>query len=297
MTESITIEYQPLLSGNIFHKRNLMVTPEELYGIIIMANIITTSDNITIKSRDGNVIDTGPIHTLPYLNNKFEYTYKIGSPGIEPYDVSSTGLDLIHGASQVCILFGRDPSSIITDIKYMKAPITIDFGKYYGQLSIYNFTEYPDGSAIDVDDVKYIVSPILIDSLSKSLNECFPDSVAGMIVPSEFYMITSDANRDNVIASVSACTNLPQSLGEYANISGYYIYNVCSNTDHRGQGLAKSIIITMLNDLYIKGANMFILEVLDSNIIAYTLYISLGFIKISSSYEEDKTYDVLYLAM
>lgn len=292
MTQTITIEYLPLLSGNVFHRRDMKVSLDELFGIMIMANVVTSPNMITIRLSNGDVVDITQIHTLPYLTQTFDYVYKLGE-----LNVSSNELELIQGATQLCILFGVDPSSLITDVKHRGISINIDIGKYFGNLSIYNFTEYPDGSTIHLDNIKQIISPRLVDSLMKNLAECFPGTEAGITIPSEIYMISSNMERDDIIACVYVSPYSPESIGAYTDIGAYYVYNVCADINYRGQGLAKSIMITMLNDLYSRGQTRFILEVLDSNTVAYTLYTSLGFKKISSSYEEDKTYDILYLTI
>jgi hypothetical protein len=259
---------------------------------MIMAGAVINPENIIITLSNGDIADITQIYTLPYLTHIYKYTYKLGG-----LDVSSDTLELIQGATLLCVLFGFDPSSLATNIKYNGHPINYDFGKYFGQLSIYNFTQYPDGSTIHIDYTKKILQSTLVDSMKKSFGECFPETTIGIIVPSEIYMMSSTANRNDSIALAFISPTTPDSINVHKNLEAYYIYNVCSNIDYRGQGLAKSIMITMLNNLYSQGQTRFILEVLNTNTVAYNLYTGLGFRKISSTLEEDKTYDVLYLQM
>jgi len=296
MTESITIDYKPLIKGNIIHTRKLNITREQLFGIMIMANAITSPNNITIKLSDGNIADITQINILPYISGnpkQFEYTAEFGQKM-----VMFNGLELIQGAMQFCILFGIDPGSSITNIKFKGTPIELDFNRYFGMISIPNFTMYENGTVIDINLLKQITSSTLVDSLSKSLKNCFKEAYTiGITVPCEIYMITTDANRSNVIASVAATLYSPDSIGKYKQHKAYYIFNVCAKSEFRGQGLAKSIMITMLNNLINKGYKEFLLEVLPDNSIAYSLYKSLGFEKVSVIKNGTKSYDLLYLTL
>lgn len=109
-------------------------------------------------------------------------------------------------------MLGVDPSSVITNFKKKGIPNKLSFGRYIGMISIPNLTEYPNGSAIFLNDTQGILSDALIDSLSRSLKDCFPEFPAGIIVPSELYMITTDENRSKVIASCTATLYGPASI-------------------------------------------------------------------------------------
>lgn len=295
MTELITIDYIPLIKGNIHHERKLSLNINQILGMMIMAAAITDPSRITIKLGNGDIADITAINNLPYYGNhpeSYDYTANFGQ-----YNVSFSDPDVIQGALQICLILGVDPS-IITDVKYRNILQIPDFHRYFGMLSIPNFTEYPDGTSIEINSLKEILPSEFVDSLTKSLTECFPEvSGLGIIVPGEMYMICTDANRSEVAASAAATTYLPNELNQYAYLKAYYIFSVCSGTEFRGQGLAKSLMILMLNDLIGRGHNNFLLEVLPSNVVAYTLYASMGFQKIAVTSDGHVNYDLLYLQM
>lgn len=294
MTESITIEYKPITGSNLIHTRKITVSIDELFGIMIMANALSSPDRIIIKLQNGDIVDITQSNTSPYFGNHpniFEHTAKFMN-----YDVSFNGLGLIQGAIQVCLLLGVDPSSVITNFKQKGIPNKIAFGRYIGMVSIPNFTEYNDGAAIFVSDANGILPYSLVESLSKSLKDCFPEYPAGIIVPSELYMITTDENRSDVIASCTATLHGPASIGRYKAV-GPYIFSVCANSEYRGQGLAKTVMISMLNDLISKGYRTFTLEVLPSNTVAYSLYQSLGFKKVAITKDGGHVYDLMQLTI
>lgn len=293
MAESVTVEYRPLNKGNIIHTRKLQLTREQLFGLMIAAKALLSSDRIIIKLQDGGIADISKINDLPYISGdpkSFTYTGEIGH-----IKVMFNGIELIQGALQLCILLGMDPTVIITDIKYQGISTKLGYNYHYSVLSIPNFTNYPNGHVIHLDKLKKIISSKLIDTISLSLKECFPESQPAMIIPSEFYMMTSDEDHQNIIASVASSLYLPNSVSKYKYLNAYYIYNVCANIKYRGQGLTKSIMITMLNGIISKGHDRFLLEVAPNNTVAYTLYTSLGFKKIDTVIENNKQYDILYL--
>lgn len=293
MTEAITIEYKPITGSNLIHTRKIIVNIDELFGIIIMADALSSPDRILIKLQNGNIVDITQSNTSIYFGNNpniFEHTAKFMN-----YDVSFDGLGLIQGAIQVCLMLGVDPSSVITKFKKKGIQNKIKFGRYIGMVSIPNFTEYNDGAAILLSDANVILPHTLVESLSKSVEDCFPEYPAGIIVPSKLYVITTDENRSNVIASCTATLNGPASIGRYKAV-GPYIFSVCTNNEYRGQGLSKTIMISMLNDLISQGYRKFTLEVLPSNTVAYSLYQSLGFKKVATTKDDDNNiYDLLYL--
>lgn len=315
MTEAITIVYNPIVNSNISHSKNLTVNIDQLLGLMIMSSALTSPDNISIKLFDGNIADITQIATISYFGynpNIYDYTAKFLN-----YDVSFNGMELIQGGIQLCLLLGVDPSSVITDIKNHGQPIKVDFGRYLRILSVPNFTKYDNGTSVLVTDMEPIVSNLLVDSLSRSLRQCFPEFPPGIMIPSELYMITLDEYASNVIASCAATLYPPESIKQFKvppNIlvnrntssnerspivwpGSYYIFNVCSNIEYRGQGLSKAVMISMLNDLIGKGNKLFTLEVAPDNKIAHSLYQSLGFKKIGVSRDNNHTYDVLFLGV
>lgn len=318
MTETIIITYIPIISLNISHQKKLTVTIDQLIGMMIIAAAITTPQYITIKLSNGTIADITQIAVLPYFGYKpfqYSYTAKFG-----PYDVSFNNIDPVTGALQICLLFGVHPSNIITNIKHKGQPIKINFSRYFSLLSIPrfsqwkipvgapkellpNFTDYPDRSVIDIHSLNKIINKNLVDSLSRSLSECFPGPPIGIIIPSELYFISTDEAQSNIIASASASFYSPPGIQQLqldhitmTKINtAYYISNVCARTQYRGQGLAKSVLISMINDISQKGYRTFTLEVDVTNTIAYTLYTSIGFQKVASIIEEGNVYDLLLL--
>lgn len=290
MKRSITIHYQPLIVPTTqFHTRRFSVNEEELSGIVIIAQTITLPDRISIVDTNGEQFDITRASNLPnfgYRPGRYKYTAKLLTDG-----VSFDTLDFIQAAIQVCLLFGIDPGSIITDIQEGTLPIKIDFHRYFGTIPITNDSPYPDGSTVGFDELSNVLSLELRTSLESSYRSCFPDVSVGITVPSELYMVTSDESRTNVLTSCIVTNYIPDEVG--AHTGAYYIFNVCAISEIRGQGLAKSIMVTMLNDLMGRGVTKFILEVLPTNTVAYTLYTSLGFERIATTYQGE--YDILML--
>ena len=295
MSYPIIIEYKPILNTDIINTRNLTTTLDQLYGIIITSYSITSNDRIKIKLSNNDIVDINQANNLPYFGyypDTYEYTAKIMN-----YDVSFNGLELIQGSIQLCLILGIDPSSIITNFKNKGMITKLSFGRYLGMVTIHNLTEYNNGIVIDLDDVKDILPPILFASLSKSLKNCFPEyPVIGVPVPCDVYIISDNEDRDNVIATAAITLFGPESIGKYKDI-GAYIFNVCANSEYRGQGLSKCVMISMLNDYISKGYHHFTLEVLPDNKVAYSLYLSLGFKKVDTTTDNIHVYDLLLLSI
>lgn len=275
------IEYKPIT--NNIQTKVLDLNHEQILGFVLMASIVI--DRINIKLQNGSTVDLSKIHEIQY----FGYHPSIYHAKFGNYDVSFDSLDIIRGAIQLCLLFGFDPNSLITNVQQNGQPIQINPERYFGILEIPN--PYNDTTVVSIQDL--YLSTALVTSLTKSLNECFPGSDVGITLPSIIYMITSDNERSNVIASCMATLYFPESVNQYKIHDSYYIFNVCSNV--QGQGLAKSIMICMLNDLINKGYKNFMLEVAPTNIIAYNLYQSLGFKKLISTSDNSEIYDLMAL--
>lgn len=283
MSEIITVDYIPLNRGNFQSTKQFNVTIEELYGFAIMAKYIP--NKISIILSDNNTIDIPKISSL-------SGNYSCELKGNK---VLFNNLEFIRGAITLCLLFGLDPSTHITDISYQGNLFPVDFERYISQLYIPNFTKRRnDGDVIDLQKLKMVLSSELMNSLSRNMSECFPSVNTGFIVPSDVYLMTSDSTNSNIIALTMITSFLPNSLIKYRD-RGQYIYSVCSANEYRGQGLAKSIMIAMINDYLNRNIKSFFLEVLTSNLIAYNLYTSIGFVKVDTT--DNGTYDVLHLKL
>lgn len=294
--EVITINYRPLIKGNQFHIRTIHVTTDELYGIILMAHAfreMSTSQiyDISIQFANGEYADVARADALPYFGLK-GYTYDARFMTVK---VSFDNIEVLQGAVQVCLLFGVDPTTAITNAHHNGNPTEFDFGRYFGIITLSNPSTYPDGTALELEAFRPLMVPELSESLEETLAECFPGVDLGIMVPSEFYYVATNSARTNVAASCVVSRYLPEAVSHYAG--AYYISNVCAGANFRGQGLAKSVMVCMLNNLLNQGVNRFLLEVDVTNTVAYTLYLSLGFNKVASVTEDDKTYDVLLLSL
>lgn len=289
--QEIRIQYRPLIMNTTVHTRSYSVNSEQLNGILSMAYTIGHPASINIYRQDGTPIRLDQVPLAPYWGyrpDRFKYTAKfISNP------VSFNSIEFIQGAMQVCLLFGFNPATIIIDIKQRDQPADVDFGRYFGALTLPNTTGYLDGIAVELDFLADTLSEIQIQSMFQTLQQCFSDSEPGTIVPSDLYVITADSDYNQFVALAEITSHLPDEVRQYDG--AWYIFNVCSSPKVRGQGFAKSIMIMMLNDMYRKGVRQFILEVLPTNTTAYKLYTSLGFHKVGLVTEGDKTYDVLAL--
>lgn len=288
MTESIIIEYAPL-SNNIVHIRRMHVFKEELYGIAVVAYIFRKSINITLSNKTLNLSQINDF--LGNNDQQYDYSAIIGL-----YTAKFKDIEFLKGIVSICVLFGVDPLSIIKDVKYRSFNIKVDPKRYFGKISIPNFTNYEDGSIIDMSIVKDIMSKEIFNSLSQSLYDGFPESKSiGIFVPSELFTITTDESHTDVIASCLVTKFFPESLSQYRYLNAYYISNVCVRSEYKGQGLAKSVIVAMINDLCQRKIFKFILEVSPDNDVAYNLYTSLGFVKFASTKDDHYIYHVLFL--
>jgi len=296
MYDIISVEYVPF--GNIKHVKKIEIgSLYKFYGFLIMANDSRISENISIKRSNNENIDFKHIvmKILEEDQKHLEYSANFGERSI-----AFKNLEFITGAQRLCILFGMDPRSMITDIKQKDVPILVDFKIYFNKILIPNFTIYSNGTVIDVNQLQEIIDTKIIDSLSKNLIDCFPGSNAGIIIPSDLYIISTDEDAFSIITSANITKNILTNLLPYVSDrkNTYYISNVCSLTPYRGQGLTKSIMIAIINDYHQNHqAKIFLLQVLTTNIIAYNLYLSLGFKFIHSDTINHETYDLLQLSI
>lgn len=297
MSESIIITYKPVATIELLSSQVLMLTMEQLFGVIAFTYILLDyNDNIVIKLSNSDIVDIKGVGQLPYFALNYSYRCDLCSPTGRCIPVSFRNRQFIEGVAKLCILLGLDPSSWIKNImdNNIIQPTSEYLERYYGKLEVPNFTGYSDGTVVHINTFHGIIDDTLIDTMSASLNRCFPESTGiGMIIPCNIYLIANDETRSNVISVLGASSYPPDNLRRYNG--AYYIFNVCTDNYYRGQGLAKSLMITMLNDLITQGVEQFILEVLPHNTRAYNLYTSLGFVKVETITMDGKIFDLLSL--
>lgn len=293
----VTIRYKPLIKGNSFHSRQFRLTVRQLYGTMIMAYSLYNPDinaRISIILDDTNQIDINSVLDLPYFNYTYEYSAQFNN-----ITISFDNREIIQGAVQICVLFGIDPSTVITNVQHNNQPTGINFGRYYIMVPFTNTSPYPDGTIVEFDDVR-LQNTELVNSLENMLNSCFENENVGVSLPGDVYAITIDPTRTNVIATCYATPYAPPSYAQYDG--AHFISNVCTSSDVRGYGLSKSILVSMLNDKISEGINRFVLGVDPDNTIAYRLYTELGFEKVETIVEyggdmmSDMLTDVLLLS-
>lgn len=275
----VTIRYKPLIKGDVFHSRKFRLSVRQLYGTLIMAYALYRNnvDVIAIIFDDGEEVDITTILELPYFNYIYEFAAEFNN-----ITISFDDKEIIQGAVQLCVLFGIDPSVVITNVRYNNRPFGVNFRRYYSVISLANTSKYPDGTIVEFDEVRSDNKDTLT-SLENMLNMCFEGMNVGVALPGDAYIITSDPERKHVIATCYINAHLPPSYTQYEN--AYFISNVCTSNDVRGYGLSKSIIVSMLNEKISEGINTFVLGVDPDNDIAYRLYTELGFVKIESIVE------------
>lgn len=300
MTESILISYEPIVSVHIIHKKSFDVTFEELIGIILTSSQISSPDKITIQRQNGDIVDIIGAQQLPYvINPKITRLHSPGTLDNEHYDyICSLGtlnvqfntLEFIRGVASLCKLLGINPSGLITNPRYKGQNIKLKFEHYIGKITLAG-----EEQIISISKVKPLIG-VQYESLVKSLDECFHyGENTGVWIPSVIYIDTTDEQYVNIIATATATTNLSVLPEKYRNIEKTrYISSVCAGNAYRGQGITKSVMISLLNDLIREGVTSFLLEVEPDNIPAYKLYSGLGFVKIDDTFDF-KHYHLLYL--
>lgn len=302
MTMSITVRYYPFVTAeslkpfndqalpswsSIVNEITLDLSLEELAGMMIMCDVLAT-----IMLFDNGSINKDAVTHL-HFHSRYEYTALLGiseeeGPEVSSVKVSFVSMDFLKGAAQVCMMLGIDPSSKISHVKYHGISAIIDYKMYFGKLEVSSFSDKA-GLA------RYKIDPVFVDTLLKILSECFPDiNEVGANVPIGIYHITPD--KSNVISCAFATSHLPSpSLTAYTHLNAWYVFNVCTDSRYRGRGLAKSVIIYMVNQLRKQGVKSLLLEVLPDNEAAYSIYRSLGFARLDTIYDDGAQYDILYL--
>lgn len=316
MYELITISYTPinfivsneknnfngdtsnLISFTQFiNKKSLNVNFEQLIGLILTANQISSPKNIKITRNNGDIIDIINIESLTRINYNYNYKCQLGI-----LNVKFESIDFIKGVSLMCLLFGVNPSNLINEAFYNNESIIFEFNRYIGKILLTN--------NLLIDNMRHSL-PILYfknaiqnqyETTIKILKECFNSGeYSTILLPSIMYITSTDKNYNNIIATASATTNFSFLPNKYHNLNNnqtiptiYYILSVCTGNKYRGQGITKSLLIALINELIIEGARTFLLEVDPRNINAYKLYNKLGFIKIDDTFDNIH-YDLLSL--
>ena len=120
--------------------------------------------------------------------------------------------------------------------------------------------------------INYVkMDPDLLRSLVEMVFGCFEAPDIGVNLPSTIYFL---ATGKEVVASVFLTEK------SQFNLNGYYVYNVCTTHRYRGQGLMKQLLAWILKFHVTYSAPVFYLMVAPTNLPAYQLYRTLGFIKV-----------------
>lgn len=276
---TITVTYIPLIRGNTSHTKIFNLTVEAMYGFIVMAGILSSPERMQIILSGGDTVDITRYSELTHIGTRYTAKFK-------EHNTAFDNIAFVDGGVQVCLLLGIDPSSIIT------STTTID--RYIAMIEIPNFSGYSNGNVIHINDLDKIIDARLLKSMKLGFQQCFPQNIGiGIVVPSTTYMITTDARKTQVAAIAMITPYNSDSLNSYNNLQAHSIFNVCSSIPQ--QGLAKSVLIALINNSIANGINSFILEVLPSNTVAKSLYSSLGFIKVGTSQAGTSAFDVMLL--
>jgi hypothetical protein len=286
----------PVNYSDKVHTKRYNVTDEELIGMLLTATQIVPLDRIALHWYDENDI-SGPIAITDAFNTDYivgntnafyVYTCELGS-----LNVQFNNMDFVNGCVSICILFGVDPSMLIRNISKSNIPIEINFGFYIGSIDLEETINEPN--LVHLSET--IIDPEISEALLGTLHKCFYVDV-GVYLPSKLIILSSNSEYNNVIASVSATPLLYHLPEEYQQSDAWYIYNVCTEPNFRGHGFSKSALIVLLNELIVTlDVKTFLLEVEPTNIPAYKLYQSLGFIKLNEVISENKLYDLMLLAI
>lgn len=253
------ITYQPITGVSTTITRHYEIDELTLSGMIITALHLIGPQRVVFERDNKEIIDLQAVSTMDFTNF---------------YQTS----EFLHGIREMSFLLGVDPATLITE--------TFDYKLQ--KIILPNNTWYPNGSTVNIDELNFERKNDMIPLL----NNCFPDAFGiGIVVPSTIYLYL---HNDHVTALTMATDAMPDYL--YYPKS-WYLFNVCTDIREQGRGIAKCLLICTINDLIAQGVRSFILEVDVTNIRAYRLYLSLGFVKISSSYHYDKDHDVLQITI
>jgi hypothetical protein len=272
------ISYQPfhrkLLGAAGTQKISVVLNEENLAGFLLMASKIIHSSQIEIKGI--------PIDVDPYLG---EGNFKYSAIFLNLV-VQFNTLDGFQGAIFICNLLGKSWEDFILDIKFNNISIGITSRNYFGRIVLYQ-----KGNMIDIRELpQYNVNLMTTDSLIRNSLECF-DLYSGFYLPSNIYFSSADIFHRDIIASAAITQNNFMLPRQYRN--GLYIYNVCTYSPYRRQGIMKSILIMMINDILKSDMNANIYLEVEHHTGAYELYTSLGFYKVDEINEPGKSYHLM----
>lgn len=252
------ISYQPITGVSAISTRYYNIDELTLSGMVFTALQLIGPARIMFQRDTKELIDLYQVSEMDFSN-----LYQTN--------------EFINGIREMSFLLGVDPSVLVEGwtFDYKLQKITLD-----------NNTWYPNGTTVDMNELYFERKEEMI----LLLTNCFPEaSSPGITVPSMMYLYLQN---DNLIAITMATDSMPDYL---SYLDGWYLFNVCTDSHYQGRGIAKSLLICMINDLILKGSYSFILEVDITNLRAYKLYTTLGFIKINSTSHNDKFHDVLQL--
>lgn len=249
------IRYKPIIGMSAVSTRHYNIDEITLSGMVFTALKLIGSDRVIFERDTKEIIDLDEVSKMDFSSL---YQKK----------------EFLMGIQEMALMLGINPNILITDLNYK-----------FLKIDLSNTSSYVNGNIIDIDEIQFPYK----DNINLLLNKCFPTAKGlGMMLPCTIYMYLEDK-----IIGVTMATRFMPSYINY--ITGYYIFNVCTDPQYQGQGIGKSLLICTINDLILLGVKSFTLEVDITNRRAYKLYTTLGFIKINSTIHDDKLHDVLHL--
>jgi ribosomal protein S18 acetylase RimI-like enzyme len=252
------ITYQPITGVSATSTRHYEIDELTLSGMIFAGLQLIGAHRIVFERDNKEIIDLQRVSELDFTN-----LYQTN--------------EFLYGIREMSFLLGVDPSILVEgwtfDYKLQK-------------IILPNNTWYANGTTVDINELDFERR----DNMSPLLNKCFPEaSSVGITVPCTMYLYLQN---DNLVAVTMATDSMPHYL---SYLDGWYLFNVCTDSHYQGRGIAKSLLICAINDLISLGVRSLILEVNITNIRAYRLYTTLGFVKIKSIKHDGKIHDVLQL--
>jgi len=258
------IIYQPLKGKTVndIGRQQLQLTlnDDQLMGIIIMTSHLVPLNQLLITVNNIK-LPINKIITYHSLNNEL-YTCLI-----DLILVSFQSLDFLQGAITACNWYGIDWKKKINQIKCQSLPIKVNSDINLGKILVNSGQNMID-----------LLTQPRRQSLSKTFEQCFNNTLYGIgfLPPSITYVITTDSNYNNIVATASISKQgMPL---KYQGDNSYYIFNVATQINYRGRGYMKFILAAMINDINrLSPSAIFYLQVDPHNIAAIKLYQSFGF--------------------